>query len=140
MSRDLHPEVSEHPVLGAITSFWVSEMMGLPSKKFVSLFGVGGLAEFTDTRLDLIAVHSDNPGHGQFRRFMESCKNHFQEVYVWEISNPWLPKALMKYGFVDTSGKPGDIFATGMVWRKNAQPNSKRRTRRKGHHRPDGNN
>jgi hypothetical protein len=81
--------------------------------------GIGGLAKWKwgGKELDILAVHSDNPGQGQFRRFIQWAQARFTTIRVWHISEPWLMQALARYGFsaeTDISGD-GEVME-GMRW------------------------
>lgn len=87
--------------------------------RFSTREGVGGLAKWTDERLDILAVHSDVLGHGRFREFIAKCKERFSTICIWEVWNLTLGHALERYGFHDETEIQGDgEVVSGMRWDK----------------------
>jgi hypothetical protein len=62
-------------------------------------FGIHGLARITGPKIEIIAVAADVPGVGCFRDWIKNLKTEFQEIYIWEVWNDFLPAVLARYGF-----------------------------------------
>jgi len=78
---------------------------------------LGGLARWTDSRLDILAIHSDQENTGQCRWFFKDAKRQFKTICVWAINDQVLQAALERYGFTpqtEIDGK-GEVL-TGMRW------------------------
>jgi hypothetical protein len=109
-----------NPILGQTNKHWISTMFGTDYMQFQSPIGVGGLAkERNESWLDVLAVHSDNPGSGQFREFIKLCKEEYKTVCFWVDMNPDLGKILTRYGFtpeVDVLGSGETV--DGWRWDK----------------------
>jgi len=110
---------STHPLLGKHELDGFSKILGTRYYRFVSPLGIDGLARWTDTQLELLAVHAACPGCGQFKAFIEEAKRHFATICVWHIGNAALDAALKRYGFtpesvVDEFGE----HLTGLRWDK----------------------
>lgn len=76
--------------------------------EFESTSGCDGLATVTSERnnrgnemkkLTILAVAAKNEGNGQFRQFISDVKQHFDAVVVFEVWNPIVSSALVRYGF-----------------------------------------
>jgi hypothetical protein len=70
-----------------------------PFHRFTTNIGVGGLARWTDTRIDILAIHSEQENTGQCRWFFKDAKRMFKTVCVWSIHSKVLSDALARYGF-----------------------------------------
>lgn len=87
--------------------------------RFTTQEGVGGLAKWTKDRLDILAVHSDVEGKGNFRGFIARCQREFSTICIWEVWNLSLGQALERYGFKDETEIHGDgEIVSGMRWDK----------------------
>lgn len=98
----------------------IGQLLGTGYDRFESKCGIDGLAKEKDNRLDVLAVHANKPGKGQFRAFIALCKKHYQTVCVWDIFNPVVEQALTKYGFTEAhevDGMTGEAMI-GMRWDK----------------------
>lgn len=93
-----------------------------PYHRFRTDTGVGGLAKWKwgGDRLDILAVHSETAGRGQFRDFIAWSKTQFKTICIWYIAEPWLEKVLDRYGFVPETdiSEDGEVME-GMRWDKN---------------------
>lgn len=87
------------PLMGQFEPDPVGEMLGTWYMKFQSPTGIGGLAKWSDERLDLLAVHASFKGKGQFREFIRIAKHRFKTICVWEDMNPIMGPMLRRYGF-----------------------------------------
>jgi hypothetical protein len=88
-----------------------------PFHRFTTDIGVGGLARWTDTRIDILAIHSEHQNTGQCRWFFKDAKRMFKTVCVWSIHSEVLSEALARYGFTpqtEIDGK-GEVLE-GMRW------------------------
>lgn len=75
--------------------------LGVPDEyqRFVARNGLMGLAKVHGARLDLLAVFNPTGTSGVFRAFIDQAKLEFSTICVWEIFNPILHDALLRYGF-----------------------------------------
>lgn len=106
-----------HPVLGGLEVDPVGHMLHTGYDRFASAIGICGLAKVTSGRLDLLAVVTDTPGLGQFRTFVNECKQHYESIYVWHVDNLVLEQALRRYGFLPTVQVDGEVVR-GWRWDK----------------------
>jgi hypothetical protein len=97
------------------------ELLGTGYFRFETLIGIAGLAKWSATRLDLLAVSARATGQGQFREFIRQAKTHYRAIYVWEDWNPIVGPALARYGFIQVieTGPDGEILH-GWLWRESA--------------------
>lgn len=110
-------------LLGVVEPDPTGQMLGTGYVRFQSPNGLGGLAKWTDERLDLLAVHAFVKGRGQFRDFIAAAKLQWQTVCVWHELNPIVGAALARYGF----SRETEIQGNGEVmtgWRWDKTPNS----------------
>ena len=106
-------------LLGVVEHDPVGQMLGTGYMRFQSPNGLGGLAKWTDERLDLLAVHAFVEGRGQFRDFIAAAKREYKTVCVWEDWNPIVGQALARYGFSRETEIQGDgEVITGWRWDK----------------------
>lgn len=87
------------PLMGEFESDPVGAILGTGYMRFQSPGGIGGLAKWSDDRLDLLAVHASVEGKGQFRDFIAQAKLVFKTICVWEDINPIVGPCLARYGF-----------------------------------------
>ena len=88
--------------------------------RFTTKSGVGGLAKWTQDRLDILAIHSDIEGKGYVRDFFRFCQGQFKTIGIWCIWNSNLASALKRYGFEEEVEVQGDgEILEGMRWDKN---------------------
>ena len=81
--------------------------------------GVAGLCAIEGSTLFILAILSNTPGQGDFRKFMESAKKEFLTINILEIWNPIMREILKKYGFtVSANCGPKDHYwpVSGMKW------------------------
>lgn len=109
-----------NPILGKISINPLSEILGTGMVSFESACGVSGLCqEICDgDEFILLAVDSKNPGTGQFRAFINQCKQNYKIIRVLEVWNGTLKETLLRYGFVEQ--KWTDVFGENldsMVWK-----------------------
>ena len=108
-----------HPILGTIGPDPIGRILGTGYSRFYSKAGVRGLAKTTDTRLDLLAIESQQIGTGQFSRFMAQAKAHYQEIYVWFVDSTVLQAILLLYGFTPCDQVELDgSKLSGFVWKQ----------------------
>ena len=106
-------------LLGAVEPDPIGVVLCTGYMRFQSPGGLGGLAKWTDTRLDLLAVHAMIEGRGQFRDFIASAKREWQTICVWEDWNPVVGPALARYGFTRETEVQGDgEIINGWRWDK----------------------
>lgn len=104
--------------LGIIEPDIIGEYLKTGYCRFRSPIGINGLAREQGPLLEILAVVANKPGTGQFRTFIERCKQEYETVTVWEDWNPIVGEALKRYGFVPTSAPDGDSTISGWIWRK----------------------
>lgn len=85
-----------------------------PFKKFVS-GKVNGLAYVRESELNILAIWSDEPGHGHVRAFIKECQGGFTFIRFWVVENYMFRNALIRYGFtqghdVDRFGEMQEVF------------------------------
>lgn len=93
--------------------------------RFESPSGISGLAkEIGNDRLDLLAVSASNPGHGQFRKFIEQAKRKYRTICVWYVDNVFLKAALARYSFTPETEADGidGVVLHGMRWDSISNP------------------
>lgn len=95
----VHTENPPIPLMGKVEPDPVGEMLGTGYVQFQSPGGIGGLAKWSEDRLDLLAVHAFIEGKGQFREFIAQAKGQFKTICVWEDWNPIVGPALKRWGF-----------------------------------------
>ncbi len=86
-------------VLGTTEPHWASAMLGTGYEQFHSPTGINGLAKVNGDRVDILALDARDPGSGQFRTFMDQCKQEFETICIWEVWSPVLRSVLPRYGF-----------------------------------------
>lgn len=112
-------EPQPHPFLGLVLPDPIGQILGTGYWRFQNTSGIGGLAKWTEDRLDILAVHADAPGTGQFRRFIADAKLHWSTICIWEDWNPMLGPALKRYGFSpETEIEPHGGSVSGWRWDK----------------------
>lgn len=110
-------------LLGVVEPDPIGVILGTGYMRFQSPNGLGGLAKWTDDRLDLLAVHAFVEGRGMFRDFIASAKREWKTVCVWEDWNPIVGAALERYGFSRETEIQGDgEVITGWRWDSSEQP------------------
>lgn len=87
---------------------------------FTSHVGIDGLARINGACLEVLAVVSAAPG--SFRRFISLAKLEFEQVIVWEVWNPILANALLRYDFrpYTRTESDGDVLK-GLAWSQRSQ-------------------
>ncbi len=126
----------KHPILGRMVADPFSHALGIGYFEFASPSGISGLARESDDgrKIDILAVTALIERAGCFRSFMNECKDHYQVICIWQITNIWLPEVLKRYGFEpheDFEKVPGGVErVSGMRWIKIA--NKPRRRAGKG--------
>lgn len=92
-------------------------ILGTGFNRFESPDGINGLAEWRGDRIEILAVVANNPGQGNFKKFIADLKREFRTICIWEIWNPWLGDVLKRYGFTDETDIRSDgESVTGMRW------------------------
>lgn len=89
LSGDINP-------LGVMFPTAVAKALKSGFQEFFSPFGIGGLAKLTDEGLEILAIASDDPGNGNFTRFMDVVESKFNLVRFWDVLNPVLLTTLMR--------------------------------------------
>jgi hypothetical protein len=100
--------MSNHPLLGRVEPDPAGVILRTGYMRFQSPKGIGGLAKWTDERLDLLAVVAFVNGRGMFRSFIAASKKHFNTICVWHDWNPIIGAALERYGFSPETEIQGD--------------------------------
>lgn len=101
----------------------IGEVLGTGYYRFDTAIGINGLAQIrhpdnSRIELDILAVVAEQPGKGQFRRFIKEAKKRFDVISVWEDWNPVVGKMLASYGFlVATKCDKGENL-NGWRWTK----------------------
>jgi hypothetical protein len=96
-----------------------AKILGTGMNRFRTAYGVHGLAKINGDRFELLAVASDVPKMGLFRRFISDLKERHKTICIWFVEAPFLPMILVRYGFareVEISGR-GEIM-DGYRWDK----------------------
>lgn len=97
----------------------IGDALGTGFRRFCSSsLGISGLYKEHEHGLELLAIVSDNPGHGQFREFIGRCKLKYLTIWVWAVSNPILPEVLARYGFRPTERRERGELIQGFRWDK----------------------
>ncbi len=92
------------------TSWMIWKPWPLPMfMRFSTRDGMNGLAREEPGWLDILAVDADEPGTGQFRRFIAACQESYQVIRIWEVWNPIVADALGRYGFSNCHATLGDL-------------------------------
>lgn len=95
-----------HPVIGELRPYRSELETGF--ERFEWSGGVEGLAKVEGNQLHLLAVYSETPGTGEFRRFMIECMAAYSFIRVWSVWSDRLRTILQRHGFVE--GKDVDQF------------------------------
>jgi hypothetical protein len=109
-----------NPILGEVNPDPIGEMLGTGMMCFVSPVGISGLCKESEdgNELNLLAVVARQRGTGQFRTFIDQCKNNYNAVRVLDIMNEDLAKVLKRYGFVPCKWLDQNEVIYGMEWKK----------------------
>jgi hypothetical protein len=95
----------------------VGEMTHTGYNNYCHESGVHGLYRERGDTLDLLVVHAQQPGTGQFRAFIAACKAVYPVICVWQIWNDNLPAILARYGFIPARNIERDgEHVSGMCW------------------------
>jgi hypothetical protein len=97
----------------------VGATLGTGCMRFVSNYGIDGLAINAEPRIDVLAVVSADPGKGHFREFVRALKRQYDQVRFFAIFNPVVGKALKRYNFTPCkeTAWDGDVLE-GMQWER----------------------
>lgn len=87
------------PMMGKTMLCPFSQLLETGYYRFHAYCGVGGLAKEVKEELHILAIHADDPGTGQFRKFIQLAKKNYKSIYVWEVWNSTLERTLMRYEF-----------------------------------------
>jgi hypothetical protein len=102
-----------------LTADITADMLGTGYSKFAHSSGIEGLCKSNGDRLDILALHADVPGTGQFRVFIGEAKKTYRTICIWEIWNTWLEPVLDRYGFSpETEITSWGESVSGMRWDK----------------------
>jgi hypothetical protein len=117
LKRAIRAAKRTQPLFDVLTPDPVGEILGTGFQRFaVHRFELNGLLKITGDSLEILAVVSENEDRGNFRDFIDACKDRFREVIVWHIDNPIVESALSRYGFVATQKFERDERIPGMIW------------------------
>lgn len=108
-----------YPVIGPLSPNPIAIEPPTDFLHFEAPCGVHGLAQVKDRELHLLAVAAVTPGVGQFRLFIEQCKDHYLFIRLWAVMDDALRFTLLRYGFrkgedVDKFGEMQEVWD----WRK----------------------
>lgn len=106
-------------VLGTTRPDPVGLILGTGYQRFQSPIGIEGLAKENGRRLDILAVVNPTDERGRFRLFIAQAKTQYDTICVWEIFNPAIHAALLRYGFVPETEIPGTgppVPVEGLRW------------------------
>jgi len=112
--------MTDHAALGEIRDWSISDLIGgIGYQQFVSPSGCHGLARTKKDKVEILAVAAGTEGQGQFRNFIESCKQDFHQIDVLEIWSPTVQQALERYGFTPFKKQVSGELISGMRWVSN---------------------
>lgn len=95
----------------------VGTLLSTGYQRFSAFNGLKGLAKSAHGRLDILALVNDTSTRGLVRQFITHAKQEFLTICVWEIWNPALHDALLRYGFTpETEVGPDGVPVTGLRW------------------------
>lgn len=95
----------------------VGTLLSTGYQRFTAFNGLEGLAKSSHGRLDILAVHNNTTASGLLRQFITAAKQEFSHICVWEIWNPALHDALLRYGFTpETEVGPDGVPTHGLRW------------------------
>lgn len=109
-------KTSASRALGPLLPDFTSIMLGTGFHEFRSPHGIQGLAKLDGSCVMLLVVMATRPKTGQFHRFIDACKEEFEEIQIHEVWNPLLDKILSSYGFVEFSDETNKCKTTGWKW------------------------
>jgi hypothetical protein len=87
------------PIIGQLRPDPIAVLLGTGYQQFTSPLGVNGLCELTGRRLEILAVHTNHPGNGCFRVFIEQAKRYYTPILIWRVTSDILDDYLPRYGF-----------------------------------------
>lgn len=91
--------------------------------QFETRTGVNGLCRWTDSRLDVLAICSDNPGRGFVRDFIQQCQQVWSTILILYTEHPGLYVGMKRLGFHDEVEIQGDgEIVHGLRWDRTTQP------------------
>lgn len=106
--------------LGVIQENEISKELKTGFAQFKSPGGCGGLVKLNGGDVLILAIHSETPGRGQFRKFIRKLKKESRSIGFLSIWNPQLEKILKRYGFENfthvTSIEGKVELVPGMIW------------------------
>lgn len=105
-------------VLGDTIPDIISAILGTGYLRFQSPMGMNGLAKEEGIHLHILAVDASEKGKGQFREFIQQCKNEYEVISLWEVWNPIVETALQRYGFQRVEEFRIDAVVKGWRWEK----------------------
>ncbi len=104
--------------LGQLSPDPWGQILKSPFIRFLSPGGLDGLIKVSGTHLDILAVHTFTPGHGQFRTFINDCKREFETIRLLEVWNSRLARKLKKYGFEPFIATEDGEQLSGYRWQR----------------------
>jgi len=105
-------------ILGTLTLDLASEILGTGFKRFSSPTGIDGLAKEVEGGVEILAVDASIRGMGFFRNFIKHCKEEYDTIILWEVWNPDLAEALVRYGFQRVDRDIRGENVSGYEWKK----------------------
>lgn len=106
-------------LLGSMKPDPVSKAFKTDYERFESPMKIAGLVRMRSPRkLEFLAILSIEPGKGNFRRFLEACKERTDCICFWEILSPVMKSMLERYGFEPARTYELKEEITGMQWCK----------------------
>lgn len=104
-----------YPVIGPLSPNPVSIDPTCTFLRFEASCGVHGLAQVEDRHLDVLAVAAVTPGIGQFRVFINECKQFYHSIRFWTVLEDSMREMLLRYGFtkshdVDKFGEMQEVW------------------------------
>lgn len=117
------PEVREWPVVGRCVESAFSMAVGLTPWFEWSGEKVQGVCRVADKHIDVLAIAVAVQRQGICRAFFRELQDKYVSICVWEIDNPILLSALVRWGFRVFTDDIGDstiggipLQSTGMRW------------------------
>lgn len=98
-------------------------LLGTGFMRFTTKLGIDGLALESNDHIDILAVHSDDPGKGNFRKFLIELRARYHSINFLSVQNDILRDSLVRGYFKPTQfiGTDGVIVAA-MGWKKEMRP------------------
>ena len=85
---------------------------------FHSGYKITGLVRINGDRISFLAVTSEDPGKGNFTRFLDRCEKEYNEIHFLHVWNAWLGRTLVRRGYSPNSEKVEGEVLNALIWRK----------------------